>query len=170
MLNFFGLFEVDTLYVVLGLATAILILLIICIVNGARISRMKKHYNAFMDGEDGRSMEEALLKHVSNIRSTSNETKDNTRSIKKLEDEMKLSFCKMGIVKYDAFDEMGGKLSFALCMLDREDSGYLINVMHGKDGCYSYIKEIIHGESYITLGDEEKKALTEAVSCHSERF
>ena len=58
---------------------------------------------------------------------------------------------------------MGGKLSFALVMLDKNNTGHVINAMHSREGCYIYIKEIIKGESYIPLGDEEKKALEKAL-------
>ena len=71
---------------------------------------------------------------------------------------------KVGIVKYDAFNEMGGKLSFALAMLDKSNNGYVINAIHSREGCYTYAKEIVRGESFITLGEEEKKALEKAVN------
>ena len=77
---------------------------------------------------------------------------------------MQYTFQKVGIVKYDAFHEMGGKLSFALCMLDKVNNGYIINVMHSNNGCFAYIKEIINGESFIELGDEEANALKQAVA------
>ena len=51
-----------------------------------------------------------------------------------------LHIAKVGMIKYDAFHEMGGKLSFALCMLDKMDNGFLVNVMHSNDGCFAYIK------------------------------
>ena len=66
--------------------------------------------------------------------------------------------------RYDAFHEMGGKLSFALCMLDKLNNGYLVNVMHSNNGCFAYVKEIVDGQSYIELGEEEQKALDEAVA------
>ena len=59
---------------------------------------------------------------------------------------------------------MGGKLSFALALLDNNDTGFVINAMHSREGCYTYIKEIIKGESYIVLGDEEKEAVEIAKS------
>ena len=59
---------------------------------------------------------------------------------------------------------MGGKLSFALSMLDKENTGFVINAMHSREGCYTYIKEIIKGESYIQLGEEEKEAVDKAVN------
>ena len=89
---------------------------------------------------------------------------DNTKSIKDIYDKMQYTFQKVGIVKYDAFHEMGGKLSFAICMLDKNDNGCLVNVMHSNNGCFAYIKEIINGESFIELGDEEANALKQAVA------
>ena len=67
------------------------------------------------------------------------------------------------MVKYDAFHEMGGKLSFSLALLNKEDDGFIINAMHSREGCYTYIKEIIKGNSVIVLSDEEKEALDLAV-------
>ncbi len=55
-------------------------------------------------------------------------------------------------------------MSFALAMLDKSNNGYVINAIHSREGCYTYAKEIIKGESYITLGEEEKKALDKAIN------
>ena len=49
-------------------------------------------------------------------------------------------------------------------MLDKSNNGYVINAIHSREGCYTYAKEIIKGESYITLGEEEKKALDKAIN------
>ena len=49
-------------------------------------------------------------------------------------------------------------------MLDKSDNGYVINVMHSNTGCFAYVKEIVRGESYLELGDEEEKALMARVS------
>ena len=58
---------------------------------------------------------------------------------------------------------MGGKLSFSLCMLTDNNDGFVLTSVHSSnEGCYIYIKEIIKGESYVLLSEEEKKVLTEA--------
>ncbi|MNO05896.1 hypothetical protein D3C81_2274570 [compost metagenome] len=58
---------------------------------------------------------------------------------------------------------MGGKLSFALSILNEENDGFILNSMHStREGCYTYVKEIIKGESYVVLSTEEKLALEEA--------
>ena len=76
---------------------------------------------------------------------------------------MQNNYQKVGIVKYDAFNEMGGKLSFALTLLDGNNSGWVINAMHSREGCYTYIKEIVRGESYIELAEEEAESLEQAI-------
>ena len=67
------------------------------------------------------------------------------------------------MVRYDAFHEMGGNLSFAFSMLDGNDNGWILNVMHSREGCYMYMKEIVRGESYMELSDEETEALERAI-------
>ena len=58
--------------------------------------------------------------------------------------------------------------SFALAMLDKENSGFVLNAIHSREGCYTYVKEIVKGESYIVLGEEEKEALRQAVNAHND--
>lgn len=77
----------------------------------------------------------------------------------RIDRNMGSSYKKLGIVKYDAFKEMGGKLSFAICLLNDRNDGFIMNSIHSKDGCYNYVKEIIKGESFLPLGDEEAEAL-----------
>ena len=67
------------------------------------------------------------------------------------------------MVKYDAFNEMGGKLSFALAFLDNNNNGWIMNAMHSREGCFTYAKEIVKGESYVELAEEEAEALDRAI-------
>ena len=87
----------------------------------------------------------------------------NRQDIKKINEEMLSNFQKVGIFRYNAFDEMGGKLSFALTLLDGENNGFIINSMHSREGCYNYIKEIVKGASYIELSEEEAESLERAI-------
>ena len=142
MVDIFGIISIDASYLVLILAGTLLlsiITLILAIIGIVKASKLKKRYNQFMTGSDGEAVTDIYEK-------------------------LNYTFCKIGVNKYDAFHEMGGKLSFALCMLDKRNDGYLVNVMHSNNGCFAYIKEIVNGKSYIELGDEEKKALDDAVA------
>ena len=59
---------------------------------------------------------------------------------------------------------MGGKLSFALAMLDKDNTGFILNAIHSRENCFLYIKEIVKGESYVMLSEEEKEALEKAAN------
>ena len=73
-----------------------------------------------------------------------------------------------GIVKYDAFDDVGGKLSFVLAMLDDKNTGFVLDAIHSRDNCFVYLKEIVNGESYIMLSEEEIQALRIAAGSEEE--
>ena len=77
---------------------------------------------------------------------------------------METMFSKYGIEKYDAFDDVGGKLSFALALLDKDKTGLILNAVHSRDNCFLYLKEIVKGESYVVLSQEEVEALRKAVN------
>jgi hypothetical protein len=167
MIDLFGIVSIDASYVVVALAATIVLLIVtfvLAIIGIVKASKLKKKYRKFMEGSDGESIEKLIktnLKDVNEIKST---TVKNSQDIADIYGKLEKTFCKIGINKYDAFHEMGGKLSFALCMLDRKNNGYIINVMHSNTGCFAYIKEIINGESYIELGGEEKKSLDDALA------
>ena len=91
-------------------------------------------------------------------------TDDNGEEIEKIWKVMDKSLNKYGIVKYDAFEDMGGKLSFVLAMLDKNNTGFLLNAIHSRENCFLYIKEIVNGESYVVLSEEEVEALRQAVN------
>ncbi|WP_418754166.1 DUF4446 family protein [Eshraghiella crossota] len=167
MLDFFGLFSVDTLYVILGMAVVMAVMLVFLIINSVKIKKMKLTYTSFMSGKDGKSLEEVILKRFKEVDELKKEDEAKKVQLDDINESLRYAFSKMGMVKYDAFNEMGGKLSFALALLDNRNNGFLINAMHSREGCYTYVKEIINGESYINLGEEEKKALNKAINSES---
>lgn len=164
MIDFFGAFKIDAAYVVIGLLVLTLVSLIVAIVSIIKTSKTVKKYNEMMQGSDGKSIERLVKQYTTDIKGLKEVSENNTVAIKDLYEKMENTFQKIGIVKYDAFHEMGGKLSFALCMLDKKNNGYVINVMHSNNGCFAYIKEIVKGQSFIDLGDEEVKAVNQALA------
>ena len=149
---------IDPGYILILMMVMIVILFVLQIKNSFKIDRFMKKYKSFMRGKDGVSLEKTILRNI-------NEIEMLMESIKEIQLH---TLNKTSIVKYDAFKEMGGKLSFALAMLDQENSGFVLNAIHSREGCYTYIKEIVKGESYIVLGEEEKEALRQAVNMYVE--
>lgn len=164
MLDVFGLFSVEILYVIIGIAAFSLITMILAIVAMAKAAKMKKKYESFMEGSDGVSIEKLVREKLEDIDELKQMSEKNRIAIKDIYEKMQYTFQKVGVVTYDAFHEMGGKLSFAICMLDKNNNGYIVNVMHSNTGCFAYVKEIVNGKSFLELGNEEEKALNQAVA------
>ena len=128
-----------------------------------KLSRFTKRYRIFMRGKDAISLEKAFAQKFLEMDKLVEVSKNQNMEIARIKDILARTTNKIGIVKYDAFPDIGGKLSFALAMLDESNSGFVLNAIHSREGCYTYVKEIVKGESYIVLGQEEKDALRQAV-------
>ena len=131
---------------------------------------MEKKYNRFMRGLDGTSLENEFAKEFKKMDNYRLSQKNIADHIADVEKYQKSSFTKYGIVKYDAFEDVGGKLSFALALLDESDTGFVLNAIHSKDNCFLYLKEIVNGESYIMLSNEEVNALLAAKEFRRDEF
>lgn len=155
-------FGIDIGYVILGMAGVLLIILIMLIVTMAKNSNLRKKYKVFMDGEDGKNLEKAILDKFAAIDTLEDNVNEIYGNIKAINNQLITAYQKVGLVKYDAFREIGGKLSFVLVLLTAENDGFILNSMHSKEGCYTYTKEVVKGEVFIVLSEEEQQALEEA--------
>ena len=153
------LFGFDSDYIIIALVMITLILLILYIVNVVQMSKLKKRYKIFMSGKNARNLENTLIERLDQVDGLLAANEENERNIKQLFANMRFTFQKVGLVKYDAFNEMGGKLSFSLALLNEKNDGFVMNAVHSREGCYTYVKEIIDGNAIIMLSEEEKEAL-----------
>lgn len=162
-MEYFDQFGIDIGYVVIGMAEVILLLFIMIIIMMIRDHGLRKRYKQFMSGENGKSMESAILDKFKSIDILENDVNNINKEIETINGQLVTAYQKVGIVKYDAFKEIGGKLSFVLVLLTAEDNGFILNSMHStKEGCYTYTKEVVNGEVYVILSEEEQQALEEA--------
>lgn len=159
-----GLDNLDIGIVILVLFILVLILLVLNITNICSIIKLKKKYKKFMTGKNAKSLENEIIALFEDNKFIKTSIEKNKKDIRALYKTMESTFQKIGIVKYDAFNQMGGKLSFCLALLDENNNGFILNSVHSAEGCYSYTKEIINGESSISLGEEEKQALLKAMN------
>lgn len=164
-MRLFDEYGIDIGYVLIGVIIFSLLISILLIVNIVKQSKLKKKYNKFMSGANGESLEKEVLQRFDEIANIKEQVSNISNKIEQIDTTLLSTYQKIGIVKYDAFKEMGGKLSFALALLNNENDGFILNSMHSsREGCYTYVKEIIKGESFVILAEEEKIALDEALN------
>ena len=160
----FSDYGLSTDVVLLGALAAILILLILCLVLIGKNSSLRKKYDEFMQDADGKSLEEAFQKKFENMDYINEKIKDIDIHLEGIDNNLLKTYQKVGIVKYDAFKEVGGTLSFVMTLLTKENDGFIMNSMHSnKEGCYIYIKEVKAGEVFVNLSEEERQSLEQAM-------
>ncbi|HJA30467.1 MAG TPA: DUF4446 family protein [Candidatus Eisenbergiella pullicola] len=163
LMEYLGIAGMDIAYLFIAIFILLIAIIVLLIVQIVKYSKLKKKYEKFMKGKDAKSLEQDIIALFEDNKFIKNENEKNRKDIREIMRRMEYCYQKIGLVKYDAFQQMGGKLSFCLCLLDNKNSGFLLNSVHSSDGCYSYTKEIKKGESELSLGEEEKKALDMAM-------
>ncbi|MBQ4425022.1 MAG: DUF4446 family protein [Lachnospiraceae bacterium] len=148
------------LIVVLVLIVAYTVLLIL---GFMRYRTMKQSYDMFMRGRDAASLEDIISELINNVNTLQEQDVANKDVLRVINRNQVNTFQKTGVIKYNAFEGMGGQASFALALLDLNNTGIILNVIHSRSACYTYLKEIKNGECDVVLGAEERMALMQAV-------
>lgn len=153
----------DPFYIIIGMTVVIIVLVVLFSLCIVKINKLYRRYDVFMRGKDAESLEDMIMEQMDLIKDLKAEDRANKDTIRVANRNMRASFQKYGMVKYNAFKGMGGNLSFVLAMLDYTNSGFILNSVHSREGCYLYIKEVDRGQTEIVLGSEEKEALEQAL-------
>ena len=148
------------LYACIGAEVVTLLLVLLIFLKYRRLYRA---YDLFMRGKDAETLENTIIALRDEIRDLKAEDRAIKDAIRVLNKNQRSSLQKFGIVRYNAFKEMGGNMSFALAELDYTNSGFIINTVHSREGCYLYIKTVDCGQTEVLLSAEEKEALEKAL-------
>ncbi len=163
-MNLFESIGVPVDYVIIGIIGLCLVLLILLICTMASLSKLKKNYKVFMSGKEGKSLEEAIIKKFKLVDMLDESVKDIYAQIKVIDSNLLTTYQKIGLVKYDAFKDVGGKMSFVFVLLTKENNGIMMNCMHSNsEGCYTYVKRIERGTCKLAISKEEELALNKAL-------
>lgn len=102
-----------------------------------------------------------LIERVKNLEAKLGKLSLELDSVKK---QMGKAVEKIGIVRFNPFKEIGGDQSFAIALLNRENTGVVITSHYGKDFSKVYAKPVKNGSSEYQLSDEEKEAMKKAMT------
>lgn len=153
----------DPAYGLIGILAVELILLILIIVALCKCGNLKKRYEGFMTGKEAASLEEIIQSEIADIHELKENDMALERCFQQLYKVVDGCYQKVGVEKYNALN-MGGQVSFAYCILNKDNDGVLMNSIHTREGSYLYMKEIKNGSCEVILGKEEQQALIKAMS------
>ncbi|WP_314356562.1 DUF4446 family protein [uncultured Veillonella sp.] len=149
----------------IGIATIVLViaLLVYCVILHIRLGSLKKKYDFFMQGENGASLERKLSVEVSEIRDAAKGLETMMTEQAAIRNIQSNTIQKIGFIKYNAFENIGNDLSFALTLLDGNNNGICISSIYGRNESRIFSKPIVKGKSLVSLSQEELESLNEAL-------
>ncbi len=159
-----GLGNMDLSILLIILSVMVLVLTVLTIILLVRSAKLKNNYRKFMTGKNVKSLESEIVGLFEDNKSMKEQINDNRRDIRSIYKQMRGVYQKCSINRYDAFQEMGGKLSFCLTLLNEDNDGFILNSVHSSAGCYNYLKQIRGGRCEIDLGAEEQNSLDAALN------
>jgi len=153
-----------TWWAILILGAISLILLIWLIVINSKLSKFKKAYLSLQSFMDGNSLDRLLGNYLSEVEQLRKGLKDSEKRIEKTEAKLRVSVDRTELIRFNAFENMGSDLSFALALLNQEGNGVVLSSINSREESRVYAKPLTNGESSYHLSEEEKKAITKAKS------
>lgn len=155
---------INPAYIIAGLGGLTALLLLMVIVSLFKMAKLKKQYSKFMMGSEAVSLEEMIQNQAALIDKLNRENAEIQKKIQDMDNNIQICYQKTGIEKYDALKGLGGQISFAMALLDKSNTGIIMNSIHTREGSYLYMKTIENGKCELTLGREEEKALEKAIA------
>jgi len=142
----------------------ILILLILVVYTMVRLSSMRARYREMMRGSQSDDLEGMLLQHISAVEKVAATNARILEENELIRQFLRKTLVRTAMVRFRAFEDMGGDLSYAVAMLDADNDGVIFSSIFARADSRSYIKPIKGGSSEYALTDEEKGVLREAMA------
>ncbi|HMM22599.1 MAG TPA: DUF4446 family protein [Selenomonadales bacterium] len=156
-------------YVIIALTAAIFLALIVFISINLKLAKLNRRYEKMMQGANGANLEELLQKHIEEVRQATDKVSRLDRDCQRLDGTLRTCVQKVGLVRFNAFEDTGSDLSFAMALLDAGNNGVVLSSIFGRSESRIYAKPVVAGVSSYFLTDEEKEALAQAQETNSKK-
>lgn len=148
----------------MGLLVAVAILVLGSLLLVRRSRRLSRRLDAITRGSDAQSLESVLGAHLERVRAVVVDVDRLAARTALVERDLRRTLGRVGLVRYNPFEETGGNQSFALAVLDGNGDGFVISSLHARAGTRVYAKAVKAGAAESALSDEEAAALRDALT------
>ncbi|MBM7867752.1 DUF4446 family protein [Heliobacterium gestii] len=145
----------------LGLTITMIVIGLVAVVKTQKVTRM---YQTLMRGQEGQNLEALLQENMQLSQQLVQRIETMDRSIALLEAISKETVRHVGIVRFNAFENVGSDQSFAVAMLNDQRNGVVISSLYGRELSQVYAKPIQNGKSTYLLSAEEEEAIGKALA------
>lgn len=158
-----GFLAVDAQLVAAGALLVAFFALILALTISFRQNRLLKRYRLLLQGPTGQDLEQILLNQNAAIEHVQSQLSELSRHVATLTADGRLHVQRVAMLRFNAFPDTGGDLSFAIALLDAHHNGIVLSSLYGRNESRVYAKPIQAGQSTYTLSDEEKQVLAQAM-------
>ena len=152
----------DTFLIIILLISVLSIILLI--LNHLKLTKLKNEYSEFMKKlGNGKNIDENLKVYMDRVQKVEDLNKEIIQYCERLDKTVDTCIQKIGIVRYNAFKDTGSDLSFALALLDEDNTGVVMNGIYSREMSNIYAKPVEKGKSSYTISAEEKLAIDRAI-------
>lgn len=150
-------------YILLAMTAMILLALIVFVNINIKMAKINRRYRKMMQGSDGANLERLLISHIEEVRQAVDEVKKLSETCQRMEITSKACIQKIGIIRFNAFEDTGSDLSYSIALLDGNNNGVILSSIFGRNESRAYAKPVVAGQSSYFLTGEEKQALESAM-------
>jgi hypothetical protein len=168
MVGLANLIETHTDTMVLVLSLILLVSIAVFMIASARTRRLEKRYRVLLGNAEGRDAEALLLDYIARTDSLAARLEQTQSELTDLCNVCQRHVQKVGILRYNAFDDVGGEQSFSVALLDASATGVVISGLCGREETRIYAKPVRAGRSTHNLSDEEITAIARAIEGYSD--
>lgn len=158
--TFLEVYNVEVLLFLIGLNIVLLIAFVILLI---RSHKLNKSYKMFMQGSEAMSLEDKISKSISLSEKNSSALTSIQEELGKIKQDAKFNLKRVGVIRYNAFPDMGSDMSYAVAFLDDYGTGVVMSSIYGREDFRAFAKPVVEGESKHRLSEEEEKAISKAM-------
>ncbi len=156
----------DTAAIIMLILVGMVFLLSIgWLIMSLRLRRLSRQMSALSRGVEGRNLEELLVGHMDTVAETVRRMDVLEQAVAVLQAQIPGCLQRVNMVRYDAFDDVGGEMSFSLAMLNATGDGIVLTSVYSRNDVRVYAKSVRNGRASHALSREEERVLRE-VSAH----
>lgn len=142
------------------IVTLLILLGVIVLIETIALLVIHRRYISFMKKlGNGNNVDELLKKYIAEVEEIKKDNYEIKNYYTKLDADIASCIQKVGLVRYNAFKDVGSDLSFAIALLDGNDNGVVFNGLYGSESSNIYAKPIKNKKSTYQLSQEEEYAL-----------
>lgn len=160
--NIYKTIAIYSPYILIAYSIIIFILLVVQIRTAVKLKKLSSKYKKLLNGTNDKSLEQLIFDTMNLSNDIASENKEIVKRIKNIEREMQNCIQKVGVVRYNAFENVGSDLSFSIALLDNNDNGVVISGIYTRESSATYAKKIVNGQSKHALSAEELQAISKS--------